>query len=818
MVLPPSFTSKRLILAGVVAVAVILAGFLAWRHWRMPVDSSAVASFLDKAVGGGRVRFSDLKVSAAPLESGDLQLNVGATARAVVPLFSGADPTDYLRRTLSLDPESTAEARQLMAEKDAGQRPEFARLRPFPPDPYRASILQATAQPGDSFSYRAALNAHRAGDGWTFTLVSGGYDGAGPVGEARAAFAEPSYVAGNPDDDARLRVLAADLQAFATRLSETQRNQEAAHKVARAVRREALMARLAPGSVYRGSAARTGESEGTALYLEIAALTPEGAVTARLRNAGGWHYARPFLGTWTADAEYESVVLDLTSEADQAVRNGGSFLENSQAWTLSLRLDPRGGLSGSNRYFEYKFQHLDPGQVASLRSSLSAEFESARRATAPGTLLQGTVVARSTGASEPVLLRFDAQGSDSESLQGSIDSPSRSWKRPFSGTIIGNSRRSGGNPIRLRSESGQAVAEAPGDSVLGDRGDLDIRLGAEEGILSGGDDRYTFRLTAVDNGDLNRLDAARASRADRFEALLREGAAFDGTIRDDEGSVTPARLEISRVDKEKGMVTASIHSLALLYVYQEFAGSWSPADGSMTIASTGRGQFDFSDNLAVPFFVAAVPHTLQLALIGNSISGAIKGDTHWSIEFPISAFLAAPGESGGAAGALPEFPKAPGAYALVAGTWTAMPRNNGHIVVETSHPMTDDEADGGPLGIVSAGVRRATQKGKKTPFLEFDGKEPPPACAASGVVILFNGPAAASTTSIELAAEALSKEGRRQVQVTAGPSGWAQFGEQRVAAYVRRAGPDSVVLTATSVLSPGLYAFRADVGYEVAVK
>jgi hypothetical protein len=819
---PPTSRPWR-ILAAVGAAVLVLGGVVFWWQGRSPVDPEAVASYLDRTVGGGRVRFSDARVSATPLENGDLQLAVEASATALAPLYSKRDAGDYLQRSFSVDPEQTAEARRVEAEKDASLKPELARLRPFPPDPYRATVLQLTGKPGDRFIYRATLTARRADTGLSFAPVSAAFAGPGPVGELRAVFAEPTYVAGDAGDDARLRAVVADFQAFAGRVDEVERNMEAVHDAAVRVRRDALMVRLSPGTVYRGTALRSGDSQGTPLYLEITSFNAGGALTALLRNSGGWHYARPFQGTWLADAEFESVVLDLNSPPELAVRHGGAFLENTQPWSLALHLDPKGNLAGSGRSFDYRFQSLDPSQLAPLQESLSAEYTSAEKATAQGALFQGSAVGRQTGATENVLLRFGVRAGDGETFQASLESPTRSWRRPLTGLVIGNSRRSEGSPIRLSSDAGSAVSDAPADSALGDRSDLEIRLGFDGQILSGQDDRYSYRLTPVGSGELSKLDAAKASRAERFASVVKEGAAFDGTIRDDQGSVTQARLEIGHVDSEKGTVVISIHSLALLFVFQDFAGTWSAADGSMTVATSGQGDYDFSDNLAVPFFVAPVPHTVRLALNGSSISGGIKGDTHWTIEFPVGVFLAAPREA--AEGetppgpVLPAFPETAGAYALVDGAWKALPRNNGHVIVEKSHaPMSDDEVDGGPLGLVSAGVRRMTEKGKNTPYLEFDGREPVPECSPSAVVLLVKGPAARSLPGLELAQMAAGKEGKRRVQVVGAPPSSPKFGEQRVAAYTRHAGPEAVLFTATSSLPSGIYALNADVAYEVGVR
>jgi hypothetical protein len=818
MPLPFFATRRKTIVSAGLAVAVALLGLVGWWLWRSPVGTTEVAAFLDRTEGGGRVSFSHLKIGAIEPDDAGLRFTVEARGETVAALYSRIDAEDYLRRTLHL--ELPADERRLLEGLEASRKPEDLRRGPVPPDPYRAVIVQLATERGLRFAYRARISARRSANAWDFSLLSSEYDGGGPKGETRAAFAGPSYVAGDTDDDARLRVLAADLSAFANRAAEVERSAASAHDAALTARETALLARLAAGSVFRGAALRAGEQQGTPLYLEITGLLSGNAVTALLRNSGGWRYARAFQGTWSADPEFQGIVLDLSSSPDQAVRNAGSILENTQPWSFSLRLNAKGELTGAASYYEYKFKHVNPAELASIRSALSAEVDLAQAATVPGALFHGTATVKASGASEPILLRFTAPGDDREAVQASVESTSRSWKRSFAGSIIANSRRSEGRPIHLKTESTQAVAEAPADSVLGIREDLALRLGVEGRSLAGEDDRFIYRLNPAEDSDVSQLDAARTSRADRFKAILRAGIAYDGLVRDDQGSVTPVRLEISQIDAQRGTVAASIHSLTLITVYQDFVGSWNPADASVTLASTGHGEFDFEDDLAVPFLVAAVPKTLQLALVGNAISGGIKEDPHWTLDFPVAAFLTTPTEalgSQGHSGVLPDFPKAPGAYALIAGSWQPLPRNNGHVVVETKH-VANDDPDGSPLGLVSAGVKRITDKGQKVPYLEFDGKEPRPECPSLPVVVLFNATEPNGDLSLELAPTTIGKEGRRRLQVVTGAAQSVHFGEQRVAAYVRRMGANSYLLTPTAVLPPGTYAVNADHGYELVVR
>ena len=411
---------KKWILSGGVAVALLaVAG---WWYWHSPVSSDEVAAFLDRTEGGGRVFFSHLKVGTFQQGDSALEFTIEARAETLVPLYTRIDAEEFLRRALNL--ELPADARHLLESLEVPRKPEYQRLGPVPPDPYRAVILQLATERGRRFSFRARISARRSGNAWILSLLSRGYDGGGPTGEMRSAFAEPSYVAGEPGDEARLRVLAGDLAAFAGRVAEIERSTAAAHDGAVAARKEndALLSRIAPGSVFRGGAAvRAGEQQGTTLYLEITGLSPANGVTAQLRNNGGWHYARSFQGTWSADPEFESILLDLNSPAEQAVRNAGSILENTQPWSFALRLNAKGELAGATSYYEYKFHYVNPAQLAPIKGALSAEFDSARSATAPGALFHGTATAKASGAAEPVLLRFTGQTDDGEVLQAAIE-------------------------------------------------------------------------------------------------------------------------------------------------------------------------------------------------------------------------------------------------------------------------------------------------------------------------------------------------------------------------------------------------------------
>ena len=61
---PPVPRSQRTIIVSLVVLALLGAGLLVWwRHGRTPA-AEEVTAFLNRTVGGGRVRFSEVKMAA----------------------------------------------------------------------------------------------------------------------------------------------------------------------------------------------------------------------------------------------------------------------------------------------------------------------------------------------------------------------------------------------------------------------------------------------------------------------------------------------------------------------------------------------------------------------------------------------------------------------------------------------------------------------------------------------------------------------------------------------------------------------------------
>ena len=814
----PAPRSHRTLIVSLVVLVLIGAGaFVWWRQTRAP-EADGVTAFLNQTVGGDRVLFSVEKLE--PLTHGEAgwKMLVSAKARTIEPLYTKIDAAEYLAKNLRLDPAALSEARRVLAKPDASAQPDVQGAAPFPADPWQAVLLQVTSPAGTALIFNGVLDAHREGGTWKFNLVSGGFEGGSAPGAARSSFGKNSYAVGDVGDEARLHALLTDFEAFTGRVADLNRNRESARV---AERRKAFLAQLAPGRVFGGVAVAAGTSRETPLYLEITARPTENEVRAVLRNDTSWHVVRSFQGTWSANDKFEDPVLNLSSLASEAVRNAGPLVEAAQVWRFALHLNAKGELTEENRFFKYRLQPLTPEQVATVQARVEAEFESAVAATEPGLLYLGTATARTSGAAETVFLRYSARPAGNESIAATLESTTRGWKRPLRGAILANVRRSDGAPIRLQASPKEAAIEAPAGSVLRDPGELNLRLSVDQGSLVGGDERFTYRLAVATSADLERLEASRLERVRQLEAVLKSGIVYDGVMRDDRRYVLPARLELTRVDRPAGVITARMRSLLRLDVYREFLGAWDALGDSIVLKTTDVGAEDKDFGFDGPFFVLRETGSIRLTLTGNSLTGTIVGDSHWRMDFPGGTFLAAPTEASG----LPSVPKNAGAYLLNNGSWEALPANNGHIVTEPVPDATEEEmmalslqalrGAGGGEDVVPNSKRKIKEM---VSYFEFDGKNSPPVARGSALVLLFVGPESTGEPAMELAPVKILADGRRRIKLGEIAPKTVQLGVQRLAAYVRPIAPNAVLLTTTAEIPPGNYIVNAGVGFELVRK
>ena len=818
----PRFSVSK-IAAGLAALGLLAGAVLyVWRE-QTPVPQADVEAFLDKTQGSGHLHFSVARLVTLKKGEDGTQMAVAAAGRTLEPLFTTIGASDYLTRTFGAAPRSASDARRILSE--GGSRGEAGRTAEaaVPENPYLATILASNTPAGATFEFQGIIDVHRQGSQRVLTLESGGFVGPGPQGEPRSAFQGPTYVAGDPQDEGRLRKLVAGVESLAKQRTPTSGTPPPVQSGDGEGLRSAFLAALAPGRILRGLATETGLEQGTTLYLEIVDVSRDGDVKALLRNEGGWELARSFQGIVGPAEGFETEALTLVSHPNQAVRGGGPILEDAQTWSLALRWNPLKGLSGESRHYEFQFQLISGQEASEARASLAREYESAMGATGPGALFIGSATARSSGASEAILLRFMTREDRGATLGARIESTTQTWQRNLSGMIVANSRRSGGDPIRLEAASAGAVQVAPPESVFGWRDNLQIRLGADRGSLVGEDEHFIYKLSIATDADLHRLEAERLERLSHLAAIFRPGIAFDGTFHEEQGFTTVARLDVESVDRKTGVVLAQIDSRGRLGVHREFKGNFDPSGSALVLTATERGSFRPDEDFDVPFLKAGVPATVRLSPEGNSLVGKIEGDPSWKIEFPLGVFLSAPVEPAvpnPEATEAPQYPPPPkedGAYLLREGSWVALPKNQGHFVTETIKPDSDLHLSLNVIDLLGQGIGLVSrEKDKKIViFFQFDGKDPRPVSRGASTTLLFVGSEPKGRPPIELAKAEVQKDGSRRALKAGGPPNTLRFGETRVAAYVRQVSPGCFMLTTTSSLEPGPYAFNADSGYEL---
>lgn len=818
---PASHRNRRL--AATAALLVLAGAALVWWLGRPPVSTADVERLLERTAGAGRLHFTVQSLDTLHREGATTQVAVVAKASAIEPLYVKADTADFLARAFHANAAATLEARRLLAANAASPAPGVLPEGDAPADPYRATVLQVATPAGASFSFQGIIEAHRSEQATSLSLASGGMVGGGPQGEARTAFPGPVFVAGDPQDEGALRRQLSDLDAFCVRLARREQVLRSAKAADADERRRAFLAAVAPGRIFRGVATEGGLQQGTTLYLEIVGIGPESAVRALLRNEGGWLLARPFEGDWADGQDPEGPTLSLSSAPRDAVRGAGPFLEEAQAWSFVLHSDATPILTGETRRYHLRFEPLSPQQGAAAAELLGREYASAQAATRAGTVYLGTAAARGSTAVEPVLLHF---GPSATGLDATLESTTQPCKRHLRGTVLTNARRSGGEPIVLETDQVDAAAEARATSVFGDPEGLDLRLGVQEGGLQGGGARFTYRLAPATAADLGRLEAARLERTARLLEVLRPGIAYDGVLREEQGFTSAVRLQVEAVDRGSGAVTARIASRGRWGVYRAFQGSIDPSGSLVILGARARSKSQPDDSFDVPFLKNADPATLHLALGAGVLTGRIEGDNAWTIEFQLGAFMAArtkagapvaPGDEGAS---YPPPPKEPGAYLLVAGAWSPLPRNQGKVVTETIKPDSNLHLTLNALDALNEGIGLITREKdkEKVSYFEFDGKDPRPSTGEPFLTILVVAADPKALPAVELVAEDVLKDGKRRVLIRGTSASPLHLGDVPLATYVRPFAPGCLLLTTTAALDPGTYVLGAETGYELHVE
>jgi hypothetical protein len=818
----------------------LMAGvYLSWRALSRPVGAAELTTFLEKRAAN-TIHISSLEIGTVAVGDGRLRISFAAKGRTVEPLYVRVDAAEYLSRELHITIESATNAGSGASASQAAPIPESGSLGPPPPDPRDATILQLRNPTGTPVLYQGTLEAVRSNNGWDLKVIDESFGDAGTsLGRSRASFGSSTFVVGEPSDAAELLARAAALSKYASRLADAKRVGAAARKDERSARLQSFIEHLAPGTLYRGAAVDQNGQSSPALFLEITGLSGGNQVNALLRNDGGWHDSRRFRGEWSDDPDCRVLSITLSSRPNEAIRNSGPILEDAQLWRFNFQADANGDLTGADRNYRYHFARLSAGQAASLKEELAADFDAVFAATMPGAVYDGVAVSRSTQNSEPLILRFVERDEAGTYLAGRFESPTRKIRRAFTGSLIGNSHRSAGLPVRLVSAAANAAPDAGGASMLGCENDLALRMRLDGQNLIGEDALFSYRFSPATAADLHAFDAVRAERSRRFLQALKPSIEYDGTIRDDQGYVVHTRLHILRVEPEKRLVAATIESRGQTRFFREFTGSCDPSEGLLVLDTTSRANLDSDSDLGVPLFSAGRRFSVRFLLSEDDLVGKIDNDEQTTLDFPLGTFLQE-------TPILPSYPVAAGGYVLKGGVWLALPRNGGRAIPykppSKTNPLVRDlggilnSATGGLLHAGGDALRPgdsgapAPRPGKASDLM-FDGRDPIPEVDGAHLVVLYVGapqsppkaPASGQRNSndrpsIEIAPTTTGKDGKRSADLIRISPDVQGFGNQRIAAYVFESDKGTVLLTATGPVPAGTYAVDADEPFELEVR
>jgi len=350
---------------------------------------------------------------------------------------------------------------------------------------------------------------------------------------------------------------------------------------------------------------------------------------------------------------------------------------------------------------------------------------------------------------------------------------------------------------------------------------LVLALRPEGSELTGEDERFTYRLERATPGFIAALDQERTERAGRFFAVVKAGAAYDGVFRNRDGFVSRARLRITEINAADGIVFLNFESREQNGIYAKFRGSYDPVDRTLALTNSGGGKFNPSGVRRVPFFSEDAAHAVTLKLGDSGFTGAILNRSDWSMEFTAQP---------GAVASLPppEYPAARGAYVLSEGQWLPLPRNGGRVTYGAMEVLTNITGFLGALnGALGSANGNSPSKADETRpdklgDLTFDGREPVPAVAAEGVVIVLVGeiqkapadmlqkyPELRDYPAMEMAPSRRSGDGKRQVDLLRIVPGLGGFRDQRIAAIVEEVRPGVTLHTCTARLDSGSYAIGA---------
>lgn len=337
------------------------------------------------------------------------------------------------------------------------------------------TLLRESAPKGHTFSVVGKILAAKVGDGWRFEPLEQAADSKQPAGQRLAEFGDKTLVLDRPQDVAKAKELVANAKNVLNRLLTAKEQYLAEAKAAQERRLQDALSKIQKGALFSGTASR-GSDNPQVLYLEITDINQErSAITALLRNDGGWAEARRFQGAYSWDAEQDLLKIRLSTRSEDALPDCGPFLEWYENWTadFSLSGDALAARSGSGWLYDLK-RVADDAKQAEIEKLLEDE-RNWIEATKAGTVYKVFATLPDRAWSREYLFTFTKQERNGTVIEGELEQRSKRWKRHFRGTFIANRYKAQHKPLRLITEIAETDRQA-------NNGDQSSPLGYAEHI------------------------------------------------------------------------------------------------------------------------------------------------------------------------------------------------------------------------------------------------------------------------------------------------------------------------------------------------
>jgi len=421
-------------------------------------------------------------------------------------------------------------------------------------------LLRETGKANTHYTVTGYITARRPLKTWELAVENVQSKGV-PVGYPRGHFKGNVLFVDRPGDVQKLKASLADAQTVLSRLEDSQRKyrakaaaEEESHRQKLAAdeesHRQALLAKVSPKTLFAGFASR-GNDNPQPLWLEITDLDLERkTIRTLLRNDGGWDDSRRLDGTFEIDTSRDRMTFTLKTDVSQALRNCGPFLEFAENYTLAVALDGE-LLAGTAGNWSVKMTRVADdakrqAEIALVRKNAMQWLE----ATKAGMAYKLTASLPERVWSEEYFFTFTKQEKDGLIIEGTLELPSRGFKRVFTGTLIANKYRADRKPLRLFTAGANAVAQAHELSPL--------RL-AEDFYWYPQLDGTKMRLDDNSRGRPWHLEFDPASAGDPGKARKESLLAAAAKVQANKGSFSrlPPGLGIAATDEEAVVILKS---------------------------------------------------------------------------------------------------------------------------------------------------------------------------------------------------------------------------------------------------------------------